>query len=390
MAIFIRILLLASLLFAGFLAPAQYQAIDRHARQAPDSLRYGLPELVSYLIEPAESNREKARSLYTWLADNITYDDDASRQGRRINQNIGDILRRGRGLCFDYSLLYAELCRLAGIQCISVSGYSRQGLEAIALPAVPDHSWNAVMLDGQWQLVDVTWGAGPGQDALMAHYGVTYFLTPPRLFVLNHLPALPMWQLLPCPVGPEAFSLRVEALLPLVDRQLPCYSYPDTINAFLRTPKEKRGFLEAEATYRFHPTAENKKAWAQSTVDYAQYLSAQASPLQQADSLLSFLTLQQEAIRYCQMARSLAPLLPWQMEFFAGLLINEAVALNQRSNEVESTEMELTLLKEAQQSLKEAQEALLTLPEENYYRQYAEQQCAAYLEVIEHNIWRLE
>ena len=390
MAIFIRIFLLASLLFAGFLARAQYQAIDRHARQAPDSLRYSLPQLVSYLIEPAESNREKARSLYTWLAHTITYDDDASRQGRRINQNIGDILRRRRGLCFDYSLLYVELCRLAGLRCVSVSGYSRQGLEAVALPAVPDHSWNAVLLDGQWRLVDATWGAGPGQDALMAQYGVNYFLTPPYLFILNHLPALPMWQLLPCPVSPEAFSRRVEDLLPLADGQVLCYSYLDTITAFLQIPKEKQGLLEAEASYRFHPTTGNKTAWAQAIMDYALYLSEEASSLQQTDSLPAFLALQQEAIRYCQMARNLAPPLPPQMEFYAGLLINLAVALNQRSDVVRSAEMELTLLKEAKQSLEKAREALITLPEDNYYRQYAGQQCAAYLEVINHNIRRLE
>ncbi|MCB0595555.1 MAG: hypothetical protein H6557_04585 [Lewinellaceae bacterium] len=390
MSTLFRIALLAGLNLAVLSAQAQYQAIDRHARRAPDTLLHALPQLVGYLAEPAENEREKARSLYAWLAHNIAYDEEASRQDRRINQNIEDILRRGRGLCFDYSLLYAELCRLAGLQCVSVSGYSRQGLEAMEMPPAPDHSWNAIFLDGHWQLIDVTWGASPGQDALMAVYGADYFLSPPRLFILNHLPAQPMWQLLPCPVGPAEFCRPADALAALVKAQDSCYNYPDTIRAFLQHSGQEQSLLEAESAYRFHSTAKNQAAWAQSLLDYAVYLSEQASPLQQADSLKAFLKLQAEAISYCRKAQVLAPFLPWQTEFYAGLLVNQAVALNQQSDKVRAEAEELALLKEARKNLEEAKRTLLALPADNYYRQYAEQQCAAYLEAIAHNIRRLE
>lgn len=390
MNISIRLFLLGALLAAAFPALAQYEAIDRHARRAPDSLRINLPELVNYLVEPARDEREKARSLYAWLAHAIAYDDDASREDRRINRTIGDILRRRRGTCFDYSLLYAELCRRAGLRCVPVSGYSRPGLDALALPSTPNHSWNAVFLDGQWQLIDPTWGAAPGQDAFTAAFDADYFLTPPRLFILNHLPAMAMWQLLPCPISPEDFSRPAEALLPMVEARDPCYAYEDTIRAFLLLPAEEQRLKEAEATYRFHPTEENKRAWAQSIIDYAVHLSQLAEPLQQADSLPAFLALQNEAIRLCRKAESYTPPLPWQTEFFAGLLINEAVALNQMSDEAETAEQELGWLKAAQRSLEEARQSLRSLPEDNYYRQYALQQCAAYLEAVMYNIWRLE
>ncbi len=386
----IRLFLLGTLLAATVTAPAQYEAIGRHARRAPDSLRTNLPELVDYLVEPARNEREKARGLYAWLAHAITYDDDASREDRRINRTIGDILHRRRGTCFDYSLLYAELCRRAGLQCVPVSGYSRPGLDALALPSTPNHSWNAVFLDGQWQLIDPTWGAAPGQDAFTAAFGVDYFLTPPSLFILNHLPAMPMWQLLPCPITPEDFSRPAEALLPMVEARDSCYAYEDSIRAFLLLPAEEQRLKEAEATYRFHPTEENKRAWAQSIIDYAVHLSERAETLQQADSLRAFLSIQNEAARLCRKAQSFTPLLPWQTEFFAGLLINQAVALNQMSNEAESVERELGLLKAAQHNLEEARAALLSLPENSYYRQYGLQQCAAYLEAVIFNIRRLE
>ncbi|MCB9287838.1 MAG: hypothetical protein H6560_11025 [Lewinellaceae bacterium] len=390
MGILIRILSLACFFCIAASASAQYQAIDRHARKAPDSLRYDLPKLVAYLIEPAETEVERARSLYAWLVHNIAYDEEASAQGRRINQNIGQILRRGRGLCFDYSLLYVELCRQAGLQCLSVSGYSRPGLDSLALPSVPGHSWNALLLDGEWRLVDATWGASPGEDALMAQYNTGYFLTPPRLFILNHLPALPMWQLLPCPVTPEEFSRPAGTLLSLIDGRDSCSHYRDTIAAFVLLGEARQRLLEAEGTYRFHPTPGNRQAWAQAITDQAVYLSEQAGPLQKEDSLEVFLEFQDKAIGYCRKARELAAPLPWQTEFYAGLLVNRAVALNQLSGESDTVESELRQLKDGLKSLREARQVLLTLPEENYYRQYALRQCEAYQEVFEHNIGRLE
>ena len=116
----------------------------------------------------------------------------------------------------------------------------------------------------------------------MAVYGADYFLSPPRLFILNHLPAQPMWQLLPCPVGPAEFCRPADALAALVKAQDSCYNYPDTIRAFLQHSGQEQSLLEAESAYRFHSTAKNQAAWAQSLLDYAVYLSEQASPLQQA------------------------------------------------------------------------------------------------------------
>lgn len=387
---FLRILLSAALLFTAQAASGQHQALVRHARSAPDSLRHNLPRLLEYLLRPAESQAEQALVLYTWLTHNIDYDDEARRQGRRINQDIGDILRRGRALCFGYSQLYAELCRLAGLRCVSVSGYARQGLGPMELPGAPDHSWNAIFLDGQWQLVDATWGAHDGADAFTSTYDAGYFLTPPRLFILNHLPALPMWQLLPCPVKPEAYSGPAESLLLLIGSKAPCYSFADSIEAFLHLPMAEQRLQEAAATYRFHSSKDNQRAWAQAMIDYAVHLSERSTALQQADSLEAAHTLLRHAIGYCQKAQALGPSLPWQTEFYAGLLINQAVAFNRESSNVKTVEAELEKLRAAQQSLEQALEVLAALPEDNYYRQYAGQQCAAYLEAVRHNIGRLE
>lgn len=52
--------------------------------------------------------------------------------------------------------------RIAGVQCLTVPGYSkgfgyRTGQ---SFSGEFDHAWNAVYLEGRWHLLDSTWGSG--------------------------------------------------------------------------------------------------------------------------------------------------------------------------------------------------------------------------------------
>ncbi|MCB0568533.1 MAG: hypothetical protein KDC66_02165 [Phaeodactylibacter sp.] len=365
---------------------AQYRAIDRHAAGAPDSLSQNLPALVAYLCGPARSDTEKARSIYSWILKNLTYDETAGERPGRANRSIGDILRRRRGVCFDYSRLFEAMCRLAGLECRAIDGYSRARLKESVNQDTPGHSWNAIRLEGRWQLADPTWGDGGGQDELMARYGADYFLTPPYLFALNHLPAQPMWQLLPCPLDTSWFHQPADALV--IDTSGACFAYADSIEAFLQLPESDQRLWAAAAAYRFYPTTVNRELWAQALIDYAVELDKGTEALQQPDSLEALIWLQDTIIGYCEQAAQLAELRDWQAEFFAGLLINQAVAYNQRDNPSGQRSQELDNLQQAREYLLRAQNLLHSLPEDNYYRHYAEKRCSDYLEAVEFNISR--
>lgn len=381
-----RILFFGLFLPLHFTLSAQYRAIDRHAAGAPDSLSRNLPALVEYLCRPAGNETEKARSLYAWILHNLTYDEAAAGGQRRINRSIGDILRRRRGICYDYSRLYEAMCRQAGLECRAISGYSRPKLGEAVSPDAPGHAWNAIRLDGRWQLLDATWGDIDGQDELMARFGADYFLTPPHLFVLNHLPAQPMWQLLPCPLDTSWFRLPAGRLS--VDTTTACFAFRDSIRAFLLLPEAEQGLWEAEAAFRFYPSGANREQWAQAVIDFAVELDRGTEALQSADSLESLIRLQNRILSLCEQASALAALRGWQTEFFAGMLINQAVALNQRANPAGSREHELDNLHQARDCLIRARKLLEALPEDNYYRSYAEKRCADYLEAVDFNIQR--
>ena len=62
--------------------------------------------------------------------------------------------------------------------------------------------WNAIYIDGNWQLVDCHWATRYLQteqktpESLVYEYDDFYFLTEPSMLIYSHLPEEPVWQLL--------------------------------------------------------------------------------------------------------------------------------------------------------------------------------------------------
>ncbi|MBQ7455758.1 MAG: hypothetical protein IJS53_04880 [Clostridia bacterium] len=74
----------------------------------------------------------------TGFADEDDYNEDDSAVGALLN---------GEANCDGYADAFYLLCSLAGVEVRYVSGIAKGGL----------HMWNAVRVDGQWVMVDVTW-----------------------------------------------------------------------------------------------------------------------------------------------------------------------------------------------------------------------------------------
>ena len=62
--------------------------------------------------------------------------------------------------------------------------------------AEPNHAWNAVKIDGKWQLIDTTWGSGYVSDgAYVKQFRETFFLPSPEQLAFSHFPQDAAWQL---------------------------------------------------------------------------------------------------------------------------------------------------------------------------------------------------
>ncbi len=197
--------------FAAY-AQSEYDAVDALARSTSKS-RYDSPaELAKAMCKDLKTDREKARAIFTWITDNVRYDfksmdyvppkgmTKAELEATRVERTY----KKGKGVCQDYSMLYQNMAAAVGLECVWIPGNSRSILRS----TLNGHAWNAVKIDGQWQLLDATWGAGvvEGGDDFDQLFQPGYFLTEPRIFIANHFPEDPKWQLLDKPIDKETFK----------------------------------------------------------------------------------------------------------------------------------------------------------------------------------------
>ena len=79
----------------------------------------------------------------------------------------------------------------------------------------------------------------------------------------------------------------------------------------------------------------------------------------------------------------------WQKEFYIGLLLDQAVAYNQREAPSGQPHMERIYLNTSRDLLLQARAMLENLPQDSIFREYATERCRRFLEVVEYNLERL-
>jgi hypothetical protein len=198
-----------------------FTKIDKHVATVQVTAADGIDDVARKIVAPSRREVERVRAIAWWMASNIAYDHDAHRVGvaqQRAGQEPvwvlpanrpAEVLRRRKAICMGYSALFVEFCQCVGIEAVDVSGHTRYSVEG--------HSWNAVRINGDWHLVDVSSMAsgagnqGDGRGSPVAFY----FQPPPDQFIFSHFPQDPRWQLLPKPVPRSQFDSMPVVLPPL-------------------------------------------------------------------------------------------------------------------------------------------------------------------------------
>jgi len=88
--------------------------------------------------------------LYKDIVKNYSYDFDKAKNlpGDYVPV-IDDMYASKKGICYDYSVLFASLLRDNGIPTKVIMGYA---------PEITDyHAWNEIYMDGKWVTVDTTY-----------------------------------------------------------------------------------------------------------------------------------------------------------------------------------------------------------------------------------------
>ncbi len=148
-----------------------------------------LPSVVSSLIGTDGSSLGTVKILHDWICDNIAYDTDMLFSGKISGQDWQSVLKKKKAVCSGYANLMNEMCRLAGIESVGISGWSKGFGYKGYLDEYTDHAWNAVNIGNRWYLVDCTLDAGIVESQTFVKlYSTAYLFTSPRVFLYSHLP----------------------------------------------------------------------------------------------------------------------------------------------------------------------------------------------------------
>ncbi|OUR94268.1 hypothetical protein A9Q87_01070 [Flavobacteriales bacterium 34_180_T64] len=195
-----------------------FQEADRIALECKNETLDNLPQLSYKLTSKLTTDVERFRAIYMWVCGNIANDYRLFSKNMRKRQHFKNdslklkqwnnqirkvifkkLLNENKTLCTGYAYLIKELSNLANIECEIVHGFGRTSTVNIENFTTPNHSWNAVKLDGKWYLCDPTWASGKPNPATFRFefdYNDGFFLTNPKLFAINHYPVDKKWLLL--------------------------------------------------------------------------------------------------------------------------------------------------------------------------------------------------
>ena len=195
---------LRTLLAAAMLLSCQADAADgradvaRHALAAPPAVEQSLAGLGSYLAHPSFAPADRAWAIFVWIGDRITYDIEAYLRGnvRDFGITADEVLKRRITVCDGYSMLFEALARAAGLEVVIVSGYAKAyGVPEYSKFTAENHAWNLVRLDGRWQTIDPTWGAGYAfQDRYVRQRDTVYFVAQADEIKFTHWPVEAWWR----------------------------------------------------------------------------------------------------------------------------------------------------------------------------------------------------
>jgi len=197
-----------------------FEKADSTALKYKGASLKNLPILTHNLTAALTTDVEKFRAIYTWVCTNIENDYNAfQRTVKKRKKLFNDqealtewnalttakvfkrLLKHKKTACTGYAYLIREMALLADIKTQIINGYGRTATLHLDSNSIPNHSWNAVELNGKWYLCDPTWSAGhiileDDGPRFKADYFDGYFLADPSLFIKNHFPLESKWALL--------------------------------------------------------------------------------------------------------------------------------------------------------------------------------------------------
>ncbi|XP_076461449.1 uncharacterized protein LOC143293941 [Babylonia areolata] len=193
----------------------EFQSVDDHAIKVSQVEHDNFTDLIWHLVYSTgfRTELEKVRVIFRWMTSKnmhaITFRDGAKPGSPE------DVLLSFQNKQGTYARTFEVLCRFAGLTSTILTGYAK-GLDYRPGNQFKEsnynHSWNAVLIDGSWYLIDSHWATRylvsekNVAENLVYEYDDFFFLTDPEHLIYSHWSQAKEWQLLDRPVSLQDFE----------------------------------------------------------------------------------------------------------------------------------------------------------------------------------------
>ncbi len=201
--------ILATLLFCIFLSTSlnaqrenEYSKVDSIVKQLGSLDSFNVAIIGDTLTRRFPDKEMKARAIFYWIANNISYDLKAIKSNDNRKADPVIVIQTRKATPLGYANLIQEMCSMANIRCLVVDGYVKNYAEDINNPADEiNHSWNVIQLGQspeEWYYIDAAKGSGfsdKKNSTFTKDFISQYFFADKTLFNLDHYPDNRAWQL---------------------------------------------------------------------------------------------------------------------------------------------------------------------------------------------------
>ncbi len=197
---------------------------------------------------------EQLNLLLLWADSSMAPDSARFFYGSGKPMGADEAIEKRRGLCYEYSNILGEFCRLLDIPCFKVEGYVRYyGYKSGDTFRETNHQWNAVKIDSVWKLCDLFWSCvylktkSTDRPYLAKRLDDSHYLADPADFIGGHLPADPVFQFSHFPVTVNSFMHDLDSV-----ETLPYVSFTDSIARLASMPEKERELSIARHAYDYN------------------------------------------------------------------------------------------------------------------------------------------
>lgn len=190
------------------------QAIFERKSELPGDAATKIEVIIQKINTIATNDTQKVVLVAGWMYDHISFDGAKFEKGGGI-ADYRTVLKTRKGICSDYTALFAEFCNRLGIKNEIIEGYVQEFEGGKTEFKETNHAWNVVKLGKEWFHCDIFWMSGgvkqvAGEFVFEQRLNDDLLLTQSKAFLDSHIPADPIWQLSYTPLSMEEMSRKAE------------------------------------------------------------------------------------------------------------------------------------------------------------------------------------